>query len=93
MINQEMLTETISGRGDIIRHQIIFEAEVIPQFIPRQPHTIKAIIYSAKPRHIPCCPIEVVPLLASRPLLLSSHLRHLHVLMLFICTSANPAHR
>ena len=65
MLNQELLTATIAGRGDILRHQPISEAKIILEFLPRQIHAIKGMYYSTKPCPIPRCPMEAVFLLAS----------------------------
>ena len=65
MLYRELLTATISGRGDVLGHQPISEAKIIPEFLPRQLRAIKGMMYSAKPCPIPCCPMEAVFLLAS----------------------------
>ena len=65
MLDRELLARTIAGRGDLLRHQPISEAKIIPEFLPRQLRAIKAMRYSAKPFPIPCCPMEAVFLLAS----------------------------
>ena len=36
MLNRELLTATIAGHGDVLRHQPISEAKIIPDFLPRQ---------------------------------------------------------
>ena len=36
MLNRELLTATIAGRGDVLQHQPISEAKIIPEFLPRQ---------------------------------------------------------
>ena len=63
MLNLELLTATIAGRGDVLRHQPISEAKIIPEFLPRQLRAIKAIRYSTKPCPIPRCPMEAIFLL------------------------------
>ena len=77
MLNRELLTATIAGRGDVLRHQPISEAKIIPEFLPRQLRAIKAMRYSANPCPIPCCPMEVVFILASCLLLLFEQLGEL----------------
>ena len=69
MLNQELLTATIAGRGDVLRHQPISEAKIIPEFLLRQLCAIKAMRYSAKPCPIPRCPMEAVFILAASLLL------------------------
>ena len=65
MLYRELLTAPITGRGDVLRHQPISEAKIIPEFFPRQLPAIKAMRYSAKPCPIPRCPMEAVFLLAA----------------------------
>ena len=69
MLNQELFTATITVYGDVLRHQPISEANIIPEFLLRQLRAIKAMSYSAKPCPIPRCPMEAVSLLASYLLL------------------------
>ena len=40
---------TIAGRGDVLGHQPISEAKIIPEFLLRQLCSIKAMRYSANP--------------------------------------------
>ena len=77
MLNLELLTATITGCGDVLRHQPISEAKIIPEFLPRQLHAIKVMRYSANPFPIPRCPMEAVFLLASCLLLLFEQLGEL----------------
>ena len=65
MLNRELLTATITGPGDFLRHQPISEAKIIPEFLPRQLRAIKAMRYITKPCPIPRCPMEAVFLLAA----------------------------
>ena len=65
MLYQELLTATITGRGDVLRHQPISEAKIILEFLPRQLRAIKAMRYSAKPCHIHLCSMKAVSILAS----------------------------
>ena len=78
MLNQELLTATIAGRGDFLWHQPISEAKIIPEFLPRQLRAIKAMGYSAKPCLVPRCPMEAVFLLAASLLLPVLQLRELN---------------
>ena len=77
MLNQELLTATIAGRGDVLMHQPISEAKIIPEFLPRQLSAFKSVGYNTKPCTIPRCPMEAVFLLAASLLLPVIHLRHL----------------
>ena len=63
MIYRELLTATVTSRGDVLRHQPISEAKIIPELLPRQLSDIKAMRYSAKPCPIPHFPMEAVFLL------------------------------
>ena len=65
MLNRELLTATVAGRGDVLRHQPISEAKIIPEFLPIQLHVIKAMRYSAKPCPIHRFPMKAIFLLAS----------------------------
>ena len=60
---------TCDGCGDVLWHQPISEVKIIPEFLLRQLHAIKAMRYSAKPCPIPRCQMEAVFLLASCQLL------------------------
>ena len=74
-----------AGRGDVLRHQPISEAKIIPEFLPGQLRAVKAMGYSANPCPIPHCPVEAVFILATRKLLLSGQLCHLNMLPLSPC--------
>ena len=78
MLDQELLTATITGCGDVLRHQPISEAKFIPEFLPRKFRAVKVVGYSAKPCPIPCCPMGEVFLLDSYLLLLFIDLSHLN---------------
>ena len=65
MLYRELITATITGRGDVLGYQPISEAKIIPEFLPRHLRAIKAVRYSAKPCPIPRCSMEAVFLLAS----------------------------
>ena len=60
MLYQEPLTATIAGRGDVLGHQPISEAEIIPEFLQSQLRAIKAMRYSTKPYPIRSGPMEAV---------------------------------
>ena len=69
MLDQEILTATITGRRDVLRNQLVSEVEIILEMIPRQIHAVKSVGYSAKLRPIPRFLMKVVPILASCDLL------------------------
>ena len=80
MLNQELLTATITSRGDVLRHQPISEAMIIPDFLPRQLCAIKAMWYGANPCPITLYPVEAVFLLLTSLLLSLEQLRNLSYL-------------
>ena len=92
MLDREILTKTIAGCRDVLRHQTIYWVKIIPKFIPRQLRAVKAMGYSAKPRPIPHLHMEAVTLLNSCDLHLYSQLRHLHMLPLFPLAHNCPAY-
>ena len=66
-------------------HQPISDAKTIPEFLPIQLRAVETVGYSANPCPIPSFDMEAVPILATFKLLLSSQLRHIHMLLLFSC--------
>ena len=62
MLDLELLSAIIAGRGDVLRHQPVSEAKIIPKFLPRQLRAIKAMRYGANPCPIPRCPMKAVSL-------------------------------
>ena len=77
MLNQELITTTITGCGDVLRHQPISEAKIILEFLPRQLRAFKAMRYITYRCPIPRCPMEAGFLLAASLLLPSEQLRKL----------------
>ena len=92
VLDQEILTTTITGRRDVLMYQPISEAKIIPEFLPRQLRSVNAAGYSDKPRTIICCPMEEFNLLVSCELLLSIQIRNLHMLSLFSRTRTCPVY-
>ena len=56
-INRELITTTITCCGDVLRHQPISEANIIPEFLLRQLRAVKEMGYSTNPRPVTCCPM------------------------------------
>ena len=92
MLNRELLTETIAGRGDVLRHQDLSKAKIIPEFLLIQIPAVKAMSYIAKPHPITCFHKYVLAILASRQLLLYSKLFHLRQLNLLSIPRTFPTY-
>ena len=90
MLNQELLIATIADRRDVLRHNQISDAEVIPELPPRQLCVIKLVSYSANTLPITCFYMEAVNLLASRQLLLYIQIFHLQVPPSFLAPALAP---
>ena len=88
MLNQEPLTTTITGRGDVLRYQPIYEANIIPEFLPIQLSDIKSVGYSANPCLISRCSWATIFFLSTCNIISPIQLRQIHMLSLspYTCT-------
>ena len=77
MINREILTVTITVRGDVLRHQTVSKAKIIQEFLKRELHAVDKMGYGAKICPIPCCSLEALPIFYYHQLLLSIQLCHI----------------
>ena len=62
MFNEEVLTANIAGCGNILRHQAVSNANIIQNLLLIKLHDVEAMGYSAKPRHVCWCTMEMMPL-------------------------------
>ena len=77
MLNQELLTSTIAGCMDVLRHQPVSKANIILEFLLRHIRDVMAMDYRANICPVSSCAMEELALLDYHQIISSIRLLHL----------------